>query len=139
MRQWSEKDIKVLRKNSGKLRVSALAKKLRRSPNAIRVKASQLKIPLSAFADKWSQVEKTQVVALRSEGLTWKEISERLLRSEDSCRKMFQRLEGSLTDVKNNATLKEYEDLLKQHKYDKILNPQQYAQITGFLRVVLFD
>jgi hypothetical protein len=139
MRHWSEKEVTLLRRNAGILTVKFLSQKLDRSPNAIRVKASQLKIALTANADRWSDEDKEKLVSLRSEGLMWKDISEHLLRTEDSCRKMFQRLEGCFKDVKNNAILKKYEDLLKQHNYDKILTPEQYAQITGCLRVVLFD
>jgi len=88
---WSEAEIKTLMRFAGKLPAHRIAKKIpTRSVKAIRIKSSRLGISL--FAHPWSTEDMTLLLELHAQGVSFKEIGEKLNRSSDVCRAKFSYL-----------------------------------------------
>lgn len=89
--QWSESELRTLRRCAGTMSSKELMVKLpRRTNRAIRLKAASLGITL--FKSPWSQEDLDVLLKLRAAKRTFKEVAEALGRTEAVCRAKFSYL-----------------------------------------------
>jgi hypothetical protein len=89
--QWTEPELRTLRRFAGTLSSKDLMAKLpRRTSRAIRLKAASLGLTL--FKSPWSQEELDKLLTLHAAKRTFKDIAEQLGRSEAVCRAKYSYL-----------------------------------------------
>jgi hypothetical protein len=82
---WSDKELKILKKYAGKLTAHEISEKIgTRSLKAVRTKAAYLGITL--FKSPWSSEEMTFLLDSYAQGIKLKEIAKSLGRTQDVCR-----------------------------------------------------
>lgn len=86
---WSDEELERLTEMVGqKLKWGVIGKKLKRTPEAVRAKASYIMVTNSPA---WSKSELDKLFQLKSEGHTWAQIAKALGRSKSSVNKKYWR------------------------------------------------
>jgi len=89
---WSEKDLNFIKKNAGQLDSIELGRLLNRTPKAIKHKAAFL--GLSLKKSSWTEEQMDILLARRSKGVCWADISVELGKTVRACQRKHDYLHG---------------------------------------------
>lgn len=110
-RTWTQENVDYLSRSAGKVKAKTIAKNLNKSLSSIKKKAEQLGLSLrSKKAPDWTKCEERTLVELVGLGYTWEQISEKIERTPQACRKKSSFL-GYTRELKKEWTLRELKEL----------------------------